>query len=400
MKLIHTSDWHLGQNLHNIDRKEEHDAMVEQLVELVKTENPDALVIAGDIYDVSMPNTTAQKSLAEYLVKLHDACPSMVIVCISGNHDSASRHEIFQTPWDALGVKMLGKIDASDFSSNIIHVADKGIIVAVPYTNERFLNDEFYSSLEEYVRELVSEVENLPIVYVGHAAIKDCNYTGHKVIEDKYIGGIECTDIKELGTIYDYIALGHIHKAQTFNDDRARYCGTPVPVSFDEVRSGYEHTFSVVEIALHGTMPTIRTVEVKPVKVLVNIPAERAAKWDEVMSELKNFPSDKKAYIRLNVLLAPGEILPSNREEQIKAALSGKNAICVYVNPVRAVDENAGKNNDASMRKSLTVQELQVIEPIEIMKAHAENQKITFKAEFNDMLAEVLRMVEETENED
>lgn len=396
MKIIHTSDWHIGKVLCNLDRKEDNDSMVVQLAVLVENEKPDALVIAGDIYDVNTPNTIAQKSLSDYLVKLHNVYPEMVIVCISGNHDSASRHEIYQTPWDALGVKMLGKIDASDFSPNIIKVADKGVIVAVPYTNERFLNEDFYASLETYVRENVGE--DLPIVYVGHAAIKDCDYVGHKVQEDRFIGGIECTNIAELGTLYDYVALGHIHKAQTFGDGRARYSGSPVPVSFDEVRSGYEHTFSVVEIASRGAMPEIKTVDVKPVNVLVNIPAEGFAKWDDVMVELKQFPNDIKAYIRLNVLLGTSEILPYNTEEQIKTALKGKQAMWAETNATREVAVAAA--DDSAKIKALTMQELQKIEPIDILKAYASHKNSTFTEDFTNMLSEILKSMKETENED
>ena len=396
MKIIHTSDWHIGKVLCNLDRKEDNDSMVKQLALLVEKENPDALVIAGDIFDVSTPNTIAQKSLAEYLVSLRKACPEMLIVCVSGNHDSASRHEIYQTPWNALGVKMLGKIDASDFSANVITVQDKGVIVAVPYTNERFLDTDFYASLETYVKENVAD--NLPIVYVGHAAIKDCNYVGHKIQDDRFIGGIECTNIAELGTLYDYVALGHIHKAQTFNQGRARYCGSPVPVSFDEVRSGYEHSFSVVEIASRGAMPTIQTVEVEPVNRLVNIPAEEAAIWSDVMDELKEFPKDVKAYIRLNVLLGATETLPFNAEEQIKAALAGKEAIWAETNSIRQVPVAIA--DDAAKIKALTMQELQKIEPIDILKAHAANKGSEFKEEFKDMLSEILNIMEKTQNED
>ena len=396
MKIIHTSDWHIGKVLCNLDRKEDNDSMVKQLALLVEKENPDALVIAGDIFDVSTPNTIAQKSLAEYLVSLRKACPEMLIVCVSGNHDSASRHEIYQTPWNALGVKMLGKIDASDFSANVITVQDKGVIVAVPYTNERFLDTDFYASLETYVQENVAD--NLPIVYVGHAAIKDCNYVGHKIQDDRFIGGIECTNIAELGTLYDYVALGHIHKAQTFNQGRARYCGSPVPVSFDEVRSGYEHTFSVVEIASRGARPTIQTVDVEPVNRLVNIPAEEAAIWSDVMDELKEFPKDVKAYIRLNVLLGATETLPFNAEEQIKAALAGKEAIWAETNSIRQVPVAIA--DDAAKIKALTMQELQKIEPIDILKAHAANKGSEFKEEFKDMLSEILNIMEKTQNED
>lgn len=396
MKIIHTSDWHIGKVLCNLDRKEDNDSMVVQLAVLVENEKPDALVIAGDIYDVNTPNTIAQKSLSDYLVKLHNVYPEMVIVCISGNHDSASRHEIYQTPWDALGVKMLGKIDASDFSPNIIKVADKGVIVALPYTNERFLSEEFYTSLEAYVRENVGE--DLPIVYVGHAAIKDCDYVGHKVQEDRFIGGIECTNIAELGSIYDYVALGHIHKAQTFGEGRARYSGSPVPVSFDEVRSGYEHSFSVVEIDSRGALPEIKTVDVKPVNVLVNIPAEGFARWDDVMVELKQFPNDIKAYIRLNVLLGTSEILPYNTEEQIKAALKGKQAMWAETNATREVAVAAA--DDSAKIKALTMQELQKIEPIDILKAYAAHKNSAFTEDFTNMLSEILKSMKETENED
>jgi exonuclease SbcD len=396
MKIIHTSDWHIGKVLCNLDRKEDNDSMVEQLAILVEKEKPDALVIAGDIFDVSTPNTIAQKSLAEYLVCLRKACPEMLIVCVSGNHDSASRHEIYQTPWNALGVKMLGKIDASNFSANVITVQDKGVIVAVPYTNERFLDTDFYASLETYVKENVAD--NLPIVYVGHAAIKDCNYVGHKIQDDRFIGGIECTNIAELGTLYDYVALGHIHKAQTFNQGRARYCGSPVPVSFDEVRSGYEHSFSVVEIASRGAMPTIQTVDVEPVNRLVNIPSEEAAIWSDVMDELKEFPKDVKAYIRLNVLLGATETLPFNAEEQIKAALAGKEAIWAETNSIRQVPVAIAE--DAAKIKALTMQELQKIEPIDILKAHAANKGSEFKEEFKNMLSEILTIMEGTKNED
>ena len=153
MKIIHTSDWHLGQNFFEYDRKEDHESMIMQLAELIKAEEPDALIIAGDVYDIAAPNTSVQKGFAEHIVRLRDSCPGMTIVCISGNHDSASRHEIHQTPWEALNVHMKGKVETEILAENIIPIKDKGWIVAVPYTNERFLNENFYSSLEEAVKE-------------------------------------------------------------------------------------------------------------------------------------------------------------------------------------------------------------------------------------------------------
>ena len=98
MKIIHTSDWHLGQNFFGYDRSGDHEIMISQLIELIQAEEPDALVIAGDIFDVAAPNTTIQKYFAEAIVRLHDACPSMTIVCISGNHDWLPSVYLFVLP--------------------------------------------------------------------------------------------------------------------------------------------------------------------------------------------------------------------------------------------------------------------------------------------------------------
>ena len=389
MKIIHTSDWHLGQNFFEYDRREDHDSMVEQLAELIKEENPDALIIAGDVYDIAAPNTTVQKEFAEHIVRLRDACPSAAIVCISGNHDSASRHEIYQTPWEALNVHMIGKVNMNDLAENIIRIKDKGWIVAVPYTNDRFLNDGFYKSMEDTVKNMAGE--SLPIVYVGHAAIKGRDYTGHLSQNDRFIGGIECTGIEEIGEAYDYIALGHIHKAQTFDNGRARYSGSPLPVSFDEVKRGYEHGFTIVEIDSHGSTPRIRTRDVTCPHPLVNIPAEGFAEWNDVMRELRTFPSDIDAYIRLNVLLKGNSLLPLDKDIQIKNALSGKKARHAATNPTREEVEKAAGSDSRQM--SLTMTELQEMDPKLILKAHAEAVNAQFDKDFEEMFDAVYRII-------
>lgn len=389
MKIIHTSDWHLGQNFFEYDRREDHDSMVEQLAELIKEENPDALIIAGDVYDIAAPNTTVQKEFAEHIVRLRDACPSAAIVCISGNHDSASRHEIYQTPWEALNVHMIGKVNMNDLAENIIRIKDKGWIVAVPYTNDRFLNDGFYKSMEDTVKNIAGE--SLPIVYVGHAAIKGRDYTGHLSQNDRFIGGIECTGIEEIGEAYDYIALGHIHKAQTFDNGRARYSGSPLPVSFDEVKRGYEHGFTIVEIDSHGSTPRIRTRDVTCPHPLVNIPAEGFAEWNDVMRELRTFPSDIDAYIRLNVLLKGNSLLPLDKDIQIKNALSGKKARHAATNPTREEVEKAAGSDSRQM--SLTMTELQEMDPKLILKAHAEAVNAQFDKDFEEMFDAVYRII-------
>lgn len=409
MKIIHTSDWHLGQNFFEYDRRDEHCSMVNQLVELVKCEKPDALVIAGDIYDIPAPGISVQKEFAEYMVALHTGCPHMKIICISGNHDSASRHEIYQTPWEALNVHMVGKADMENPENNIIQIGEKGWVVAVPYTNERFLDDDFFKSLEQVTKEKTGE--KLPIVYVGHAAIRDSkiDYTGHqiqgmsmsseKLTSDdfRFVGGIECTDIKELGDVYDYVALGHIHKAQTFNSGRARYCGSPLAVSFDEVRPGYEHGFSIVEIESHGAAPIITTKEVTTPCPLVNIPVSGFAAWSDAMKELKGFPKDIKAYIRLNILLKGNELLPFDAKVQIQNALQGKEARHAVTNPIR--EEAPSTENGKSGIVSLTISELNSKDPRFILESYAKSKGQIFDAEFEEMFEIILNTINDTDYE-
>ncbi len=399
MKIIHTSDWHLGQNFYGYDRSQEHRAMVDQLKSLIVGQRPDLLVIAGDIYDAASPGAFVQKQFSSFILELKMACPDMSIVCISGNHDSSARHEIFQEPWEALNVHMIGKVDMDNLQNNIIQVGRGdvvGLVVAVPYTNERFLNADFYKRLEEVVK--VEAKNHLPIIYVGHAAIQGCNFTGHQNLNDRYIGGIECTSLDELGAIYDYVALGHIHKGQTFGGGRARYCGSPLPVGFDEVRPGYEHGFSVVEILPQATLH-IENVPVESPNPLVNIPAQGYAQWKEVMDELKKFPADLPAYIRLNVLLKDNEMLPYDKEAQIKSALEGKLGKYALINPVRElsqVDLEKGKQ-----LRNLTMEELQKVEPATILREHAKLSGHAFTEDFEKMLEEVIANINNTAgNED
>jgi exonuclease SbcD len=222
-------------------------------------------------------------------------------------------------------------------------------------------------------------------------------------MNDRYIGGIECTSIEELGNSYEYIALGHIHKAQTFGQGRARYCGSPLPVGFDEVRPDYIHGFSVVEIlpSVEVGKSTIRIENIPVVSPnpLVNIPSEGYAPWDEVMRELKAFPADLPAYIRLNVLLKDNGILPYDKEAQINSALEGKKGMFALINPTRELTD-AHQQKEGRI-KSLTMEELQKVEPATILREHAKLSGHIFTEDFEKMLEEVMSNINNTTgNED
>ena len=114
MKLIHTSDWHLGHTLYNYDRTEEQQAFLQQLAEIVEREQPDALLVSGDIYHYSSPSASVQKMYTEAMLEIHQRCPSMTIVVTAGNHDSSSKLEITQSLWESFGLHVVGSIQREE----------------------------------------------------------------------------------------------------------------------------------------------------------------------------------------------------------------------------------------------------------------------------------------------
>lgn len=138
MKILHTADWHLGQSLYGFDRLDEQRRFLGQLCEVVAEERPDAMVVAGDVFDISMPSAAAQRVYAEGLLAIHAAVPEMVIVIVAGNHDSASRLEIYRNLWRSHNVFVIGTLrrladNSADYSAHVVPVPGKGYIAAVPY---------------------------------------------------------------------------------------------------------------------------------------------------------------------------------------------------------------------------------------------------------------------------
>ena len=162
-------------------------------------------------------------------------------------------------------------------------------------------------------------------------------------------------------------------------------------MSFDEIRSGYDHGFSIVEIESHGSTPVIRTCDVECTHPLVNIPSEGYAEWKDAMKELQEFPAEIDGYIRLNILLKENDLLPHDKEAQILTALKGKKARHVYTNPTRELIDK-GDNND-EIRGSLTMEELQAIDPKSILKSHAAAVGATFSEKFDEMFDIVYKIV-------
>ena len=392
-KIIHTSDWHLGQNFYGYDRSEEQDHFLRQLVDIVRQHQPDALLVSGDIFHTAAPSSAAVTLYVNAMLDIHNACPKMAIVVIAGNHDSASRLQCDSRLWELAGVRVLGGIardseGLADLDRHIIHVKGKGIVAAVPFAYPAsfpLVNDEHVGSDQRqpvYFQSLLDHVNaqnpaQLPVVLMAHLAVNGSDFTGHEV------GMMECVEVGVLGNGYDYAALGHIHRPQDVSE-RARYCGTPLAVSFDEQ---CEHSVSIVEIDAHGSMPRVTTERIENIKPLRTIPAGPPVDFEAALEQLQVLVPDERAYVRLNVLV--DRYLPNGAQERAALAVADKQCRFCEIKKTATVEASHAVSQ-------MTMEEFNHKHPIEVAQQfYLEKYQREMTDEEKEMFNYVYRLVQE-----
>ena len=322
MKIIHTADWHIGHELYGYDREADFEDFFARLVRLMAEEQPDALLVSGDVYDSYMPSNAAVKQLNTTLLSLHEASPETEIILTAGNHDSGLRLEAAAPPWLSHRIHLIGTIDPT-LERNRIEIEGKGVVMAIPFCypanfphQESDKVEERQKSFFQRVSEQLSK-ESLPKVLMAHLYLSGARLNGTRQPRD-IVGGSEAMPLSDIGTGYDYLALGHIHRRQQLSN-QAHYSGSPLPISFDEPA---EHGVLVVE--LHkGKAPRVDFRQMKTLRPLLTLP-EQAVSYSDAIDLLRTMDADEQAYIRLHVL--GDKPLPFDYLEQATKALEGKSA--------------------------------------------------------------------------
>ena len=402
MKIIHTSDWHLGQEFYSYNRSEEHEAFLAQLYEIVRQEQPDVMVVSGDIYHNATPSNTVMRLFNERLEKICSACSTMQVVVTAGNHDSSSRLEINRSLWSHLNVAIVGHVEKGNdrilFDRHILGVRNRegelcGYVVALPHvfpqnfplvnpdTPREQRQEAFFEALGRRLAEV--NTDGLPVVMMAHMALAGSDITGH----DSSRGGLDYTDVATLKVDYDYLALGHIHCPQYIGSKHVRYCGSPIPVSFDE---HYPHSVTVVDIPSHGAEPQVKTIDIVNPWPLETLPKD-AVEFEEALNLLSEFPNNRKAYIRLHVKLP--DVPPCNAMARAMEMLAGKEARFCTFKWVRESDE------PTQSRTFGDVEEIRQKSPVDIAELYYLNKfGHPMEQELKDMLAEVVEEVEISRN--
>ncbi len=246
MKFIHLSDLHIGKKVNEISMIEEQKYILDQIVDGIKKEKPDAVLISGDVYDKTTPPLEGVLLLDSFLNKLDDI-EGLTVIIISGNHDSAERLSFGSKRMKRSGLYIKSIFDG-DLSPVVLEDEyGKVYFYSLPFIRRADVNYVYDKNFTDYSEAISFVVQKMGLdvtqrnVLLSHQAVAGSSLSESETA----VGGIE--DIsKDVYAPFDYTALGHIHKPQNVGSERLRYCGTPLKYNIKEV--GYKKSYTVVEL--------------------------------------------------------------------------------------------------------------------------------------------------------
>jgi DNA repair protein SbcD/Mre11 len=291
MKFIHTSDWHIGRLFHNISLLEDQEYVLEQIISYAKNESVDAIVIAGDIYDRSVPPASAVEVL-DRVLKTICTDLNIPILLIPGNHDSAERLRFGSSLMKSSGLYIFG-----DLANVTIPVNIKGVdFYGIPYADPDTVKSQFQEQLNthnEAHKFLISKIQESLKPNAMNVLISHCFIDGGESSESERplsIGGAECVNY-EIFSGFDYVALGHLHSPQYRGRETVRYSGSIMKYSFSEITQ--KKGITLVEI--DGKNVTHTLLPLVPKRDLSLLEGE----LDDLLKEGKKSKNENYLLIRL-----------------------------------------------------------------------------------------------------
>ena len=257
MKLLHTSDWHLGRLLYaKKERCKEHAQFLQWLLEIICENEIDVLLITGDVFDSAMPGNASLKMYYDFLLKVRN-CGCRHVVIVGGNHDSPGLLDAPKEVLSVLNVKVVGKASENPEDEVFVLNDEKErpmvVVCAVPFLRERDISKytegesysdrskriaacirKHYDAVAEIAKNMQDEyLQHIPIVATGHLSVLGGKTTDDDGVRETFIGSIECVGSDIFSPCFDYVALGHYHIPSLISDS-VRYSGSPIPMGFGE----------------------------------------------------------------------------------------------------------------------------------------------------------------------
>ena len=406
MRILHTSDWHLGQHFLGKSREAEHQAFLDWLVDLVQAQGVDALIIAGDIFDTGTPPSYARRLYSNFIVNLQKTvCQQLVVV--GGNHDSVATLHESKELLACLNTFVVGGVGNEPQEQvrvlNNRHGQPGAVICAIPYVRPRDVLESqagesgqskqqaLQQAIADHYQSIYAEAEKqangtLPIIATGHLTTVGGQLS--ESVRELYIGTLSAFPVSAFPPAH-YIALGHLHRAQVVaKQEHIRYCGSPIPLSFDEVGSGKQVT--VVEF--NGQkLAGIESVPVPSFRPLISLKGSLES-IDQQLDALANTPLKTPLNPWLDVEITTDTYLHDlqNRVEQL--VLAKKELADVELLRVR---KQRTRSEQAFTAEGQSLAELSVTE-VFAQRLQQETLSDEQQQQLNDAFQEILVAVSDT----
>ncbi|NVK75868.1 MAG: exonuclease subunit SbcD [Oceanospirillaceae bacterium] len=376
MKILHTSDWHLGQHFMGKSRRDEHKAFIDWLLALVDEVSIDAVIIAGDVFDTGSPPSYAREMYHQLVLDMKARQCQLVIV--AGNHDSVSMLNESKSLLTYLDTQVSSQANLEDIDAHVIPLNNKegdvaAWVCAVPYLRPKDVMQsvagqseqdkkmsllqmigDFYQQVYDAACEKNKRLKApVPIIGTGHLTAVGGQVS--ESVRDLYVGTLEALPTNVFPA-FDYLALGHIHRAQPISKSgRFRYSGSPIPLSFDEL--GRDKSLVVFDTDLIGedTFVDDLFAELKDPVQLVSIPnfqpmVSLKGNLKEVIKQISalELPQDKNLWLEVTVI---ADDYLSDVHKRLLEVIDGKPIELLRVMRRSGLEK---KNQDFEARKTLS----------------------------------------------
>ena len=377
MKIIHTSDWHIGRTLYGRKRYQEFEAFLIWLSETIQENEIDALLVAGDVFDTSAPSNRAQKLYYRFLCRVAVSSCRHVVV-ISGNHDSPSFLNAPKELLKALNVHVIGSASEAP-EDEVLLLRDEQkipelIVCAVPYLRDRDIRTaEAGESVEDKERKLIEGIRNhyaavatiaeqkrtelgadIPIVGMGHLFAAGGQTIVDDGVRELYVGSLAHVTTEIFPVCFDYIALGHLHTPQKVNNSETiRYSGSPLPMGFGEAKQMKSVCLVAIDNSSGNSSRTsVRLIDVPTFQKLERVKGD----WDSISNRILELSATgSKAWIEI---IYEGDEVISELRERLDIAIADTEMEILRVKNNRIIDRVLGQAHEAETLDDLNVNDV------------------------------------------
>lgn len=387
MKILHTSDWHIGKTLYGRNRYDEFEAFLCWLAETIQQEQIDALLIAGDVFDTNTPSNRAQELYYRFLCRVAASSCRHVVV-IAGNHDSPTFLNAPKELLRALDVHVIGSATESHEDEVLVLQNHDGspelIVCAVPYLRDRDIRvAEVGESIDDKERKLIEGIQthylkvcelaeqkrkalaaDIPIIAMGHLFTAGGKTIDGDGVRELYVGSLAHVTSGIFPECIDYLALGHLHVPQLVNGSEVmRYSGSPLPMGFGEAKQ--EKSICLVEF--FGIQAQVALLKVPVFKRLERV----SGAWDEIVSRLIDLSaSHSDAWLEI---VYEGEDVAGDLREQVEALSVGTQMEVLRIKNNRIIDRVLSRSHDQETLDDLNIND--VFERCLVMHGVSEDQR-------------------------